>query len=412
MPRCHRRLHPCAALGGVLIALGVHGHHATPTHAAGMSTHFECVDMAITFVQPAGNVDLLMALSRVPPHLLQDGSIFPDWGYAIGLNRDAAELAHKHAFHEAALDHLFKTYGPESGWGPHEQRLFAFIFGIASHVELDDAWHFGHTALLRTAMREDNASDFQVEVSADLFVQSDHRPGLERFDRWLPVADMIRVYENLGRTDVTRDQIITGSILQYVALYLEDAFGWMIVRPARDRFPWTEANYLGWWDGGVRNGATLTARTWERMWASWLERTTPEDEDGIATTGTRHAAPTPTTSAASTPDRAHHDIDNADPPTRTRFALPAAVARSADVFPSHPHAGSHALIAVAAELIQAGAIEVHIEPAGVGSGVGPDPGQSAGEGAGPDAIRVLPPVVRDRAMVERHMAAWFADLSR
>lgn len=335
-----RVLCPLARIAGVAGAAILALTPADVLQGAGMSTHFECADLARTLVDGEQYADLVEALHRVPASVIQDGAIFPDWGYALELNRDAAELAHGSAFYNAGLEYMYATYGAEENWGEHEQRLFAFLFGIACHVELDDAWHFGSTAFLQVAMQEDNATDLQVEVFADLFTQVEHRRGLEQYDRWVPVEDMIRIYENLGQTDVRAADVITGSVLQYVALFLEDTLAWVAYYPGRARFPFTRNNYYNWWDGGVRNGAERTAGEWQEMWDTWVALS----GGGDAEIGTRDDAGDRDAGAASVGGDHESDV--------------------ASVKDSHR---MHRLVDMAATLLQTGVIEVPMRDRGHGS---------------------------------------------
>ncbi|MAE69731.1 MAG: hypothetical protein CME06_04585 [Gemmatimonadetes bacterium] len=241
----------------------------TPTFGAGGSTHFQIADRSRSYVDRASYPDLHRLIRRDYPKIYRHASYFPDWGYAVPGAGDFGEEAHWPPFQYAAMDHLIDHY-PEP-WSEHAEKLFTFIAGLTCHGEADDAWHFGDTAFLRVATDEDQPIDgawrTDIEVGCDMFVQVEKRWWfLEHANWWVPVDDLLLIYADLGHTEVAAEQIELGVSLLHTAIALEDMFAWSLYLPFKLRLPWSNANYLDWWDGGVRNDAELSALRMQELW--------------------------------------------------------------------------------------------------------------------------------------------------
>jgi hypothetical protein len=235
--------------------------------AAGLSTHFHAADLSRAQLDRDQYAELYRLLKKKHPQANRVGSIHPDWGYSSAEYEAAAETAHWEPFYTAALDHLLAHY-PQP-WDKAGERLFVYICGIGSHSIFDEVWHFGDTAFLTLAMAESNASDpeFEVELFTDIFVQVEQRGAyLENPFWWIPVDDLVQIYTDVGHPEVTVEALEAGTALQHLALMLEDTLGWSIYLPGLLRLPWTHANYMDWWDGGVRDGAAQTAALSEYFW--------------------------------------------------------------------------------------------------------------------------------------------------
>lgn len=237
--------------------------------ASGISTHFEAADLSVGHLDAITYPDLNRIL-RAYPATYRIGAIYPDWGYLSPETSAAAEASHWPPFHEQALRHLHETYGEP--WGAFEEQLFAFFCGLTCHGEMDDVWHFGSTAFLNEAMARDFAgwpaeiSDPAVEIGTDFLVQVEQRPGREDPTWWVPVGDMVLVSARAGHPEISRGDVLLGTSLQRAGLWLEDNFSKYLYPIAALMMPWTQANYMTWWDGGVYDGAEASARRLESYW--------------------------------------------------------------------------------------------------------------------------------------------------
>ncbi|KAA3614476.1 MAG: hypothetical protein DWQ01_01885 [Planctomycetota bacterium] len=240
-----------------------------PLLGSGISTHFEAADRAIVEVDEAGYPDL-EALLRRHAQILKVASVFPDWGYLFEDTVAAAEASHWPPFHTTGLEYLHQTYGDP--WSDHAERLFVFLCGLVCHGAMDDVWHFGDTAFLVQARQQDlpdwdpDLAETAIEALTDFFVQYEHRSDWEVLDWWIPVRDMVAIANQAGYPEMTQERILFGSAIQKLAARLEDMFASLVYAPAKEFLPWTEANYLDWWDGGVADGARYSARRMEAYW--------------------------------------------------------------------------------------------------------------------------------------------------
>ena len=235
--------------------------------AAGVSTHFHAADLSRAQLDRDTYPELYRLLKRQYPQAYRVGSIHPDWGYSFAAYSDASETAHWEPFYTAALDHLLSHY--EQPWDRHAERLFVYICGIGSHSIFDEKWHFGDTAFLTMAMAESDAADphGDIELNTDIFVQVEQRGGyLENPFWWLPADDLVEIYVAVGHPEVSAEALAAGTALEHLAVMLEDTLGWTLYLPGLLRLPWTHANYMDWWDGGVRDGAAESATLSQDFW--------------------------------------------------------------------------------------------------------------------------------------------------
>lgn len=240
---------------------------ASSAFAAGGSTHFHIADISPKHIDQE-NYGALHDLVKSYPMIYRVSSYFPDWGYAFPATNEYGEEAHWPPFQHAAIDHLVENY-PEP-WDEYAEKLFTFICGITGHGEADDVWHFGDTAFLNVANENDQVSGGlrdDVEIGCDIFVQAEKRWWYrEPSAWWIPVGDLAQVYWNLGYSELTTREIERGVTMLHTAIFMEDHFGWLIYLPMKLQLPWTNANYMDWYDGGVRDDAVETARRLQELW--------------------------------------------------------------------------------------------------------------------------------------------------
>jgi hypothetical protein len=254
----------------------------------------EAADRAAAEIDASQYPDLSAILTAYPEHV-RAGAIYPDWGYLFPQHSGSAEDAHWAPFHTTALEYLHDTYGEP--WSQHAEKLFAFICGMGCHGAMDDVWHFGSTSFLNQATQNDfpdldpDDAEMLIEVLTDFFVQADHRSATyERYGWWIPVRDLLAIHHRENHWKVTPDAMIAGSAAQQVGLFLEDLL-WPIVSPlASPALPWTRANYLTWWDGGLEDGSTASARRMEALWGEYqvIAASQPSSGGGFTPPTHRH----------------------------------------------------------------------------------------------------------------------------
>lgn len=241
-----------------------------PAGGCGISTHFQIARISTLDLDRGAYPALYDLLRDSHRKEFKVGACFPDWGYVFPATHDLGEEAHWPPFYYAAVDHVFETY-PEP-WDDHATSVYAFISGIGCHGAADDAWHFGDTAFRYVARDEDlpdwpmQRAEMAIEVLTDIFIQVERRWGFEDPVWYVPVGDMLAVYERLGFNGVTANDIVAGMTALHAGLILEDTIGWMIYLPGIALLPWTHGNHMDWWDGGVRNCAEMTALEVQAMW--------------------------------------------------------------------------------------------------------------------------------------------------
>lgn len=249
-------------------------------------------DLTTAAVDQTTHGDLALALEE-HPQTFRAGSVFPDWGYVREPTRDLAEAAHWPPFQEAALAWFIEEH-PQP-WGAGDRELLVFLMGIICHGETDEAWHFGSTAFLTRGLAEDlpawdaSRGEALIEAGVDIFVQVEERPGMEDRDWYLPVEGLVEIYHSLGHTEANALDIILATRVQRLGLFLEDTAGWLLYLYLRLTIPWCHDNYMEHYDGGLHNGAELTANRLEQTWDALASRRPAESEqDGLE--HTPHAA--------------------------------------------------------------------------------------------------------------------------
>jgi hypothetical protein len=277
-----------AALAFLAFVLGWVQSNAV--NASGISTHFEAADRAVAGVNASTHPDLAATLSHWP-ETVRVGGVYPDWGYLWGKTSAAAEDAHWAPFHTTAMQYLHQSYGEP--WGLHAERLYCFIAGMACHGAMDDAWHFGRTSFLTQAIARDlqgtdpSQAETMVEVFTDLFVQKDHRPDYEREPWWIPADDLVAIHQLAGH-NIQRGGIIRGTTIQRIAFLIENVAWVFAEETASDMLPWTRDNYLTWHDGGVANGADLSAQRMQDLWDEYQVIAVSMPGGGNNTASTHH----------------------------------------------------------------------------------------------------------------------------
>ncbi len=259
----------------------------TIVRASGISTHFEAADRAVAGVNANTHPDLANTLNQWPA-TVRVGAVYPDWGYLWQQTSDAAEDAHWAPFHTTAMEYLHNQYGEP--WDAHAEQLFCFIAGMACHGTMDDAWHFGGTSFLKQAIARDlpdwdhGQAETVIETLTDLFVEADHRHEYETEKWWVPADDLVAIHQQAGHS-IARGAIIRGTSIQRIAFIIENIAWVFALEPAQEMIPWSRANYLTWYDGGVINGAELSAVRMQNLWDEYQSIAASQPSSGKSTAG-------------------------------------------------------------------------------------------------------------------------------
>lgn len=257
----------------VTTVLGMGFFSVQNLRGSGISTHFEAADRSTALLNGAQYPELQQLLVDHAP-VYRTGAVYPDWGYLFDATSDAAEAAHWAPFHTVGLEYMDEIH-PQP-WDLHQEQLFTLLAGMVCHGAMDDVWHFGSTSFLNQAIANDlpnkdrDIAELVIEVLTDIFVQVEHRPGTENVEWWLPIDDLVAISARAGYPEATSDQILLGSAIQKVGAILEDRLAHLAYPLATQLLPWTHANYLQWWDGGVVDGAEFSARQVEAYWDEWV----------------------------------------------------------------------------------------------------------------------------------------------
>ena len=152
------------------------------------------------------------------------GSDYPDTGYMPGATY--GELTHWQPFVDAYISYLHKAYPIPSS---ERNKRIAFLMGICTHIQADitshwtyydlvalydfdnlptpdAAWHKAHAYM-------DPASDFYVIVNKMIF----NHPAFW----WIPVGDLVAVYELMGHT-ISPTEIIRSNFIYYFAVGIDE----------------------------------------------------------------------------------------------------------------------------------------------------------------------------------------------
>ncbi len=223
LPMLLRRLSLGAAAALALAA------PAAPAHASGVTTHAFMAEAAIPFVTDPG----LRTLLEAHPNEVITGGHFPDGGYAAG---GYGEVTHWERFVNAYTDHLrartdcAPITAPD---GPCAQQV-AFLMGIAAHGIGDERWDWLFEPKLADLGESPVHPAYSTYSQAGLPGAAELMglpPGslintpefaldniaLVEFDRLRsvpsyvpPTSDLVEVYKDLGREDVSAAGISEG----------------------------------------------------------------------------------------------------------------------------------------------------------------------------------------------------------
>ncbi len=231
--------------------------------AAGLTQHQFMSDIAQGLVSDPDLGDCLA--NHRNAYLM--GAPFPDTGWVI-FNDPLSETAHRTAFIDAFVDHIRETYAYPYA---DQQRLIAFMLGVASHVADDPPYHSG---FIQAVADHDFNGNYQLahgmcDAGLEFIAIVDHDRWEDVPTYWLPLWDIEQVYARLGE-HYDRWEFILGNM---VLLVLEQAERWVadpLYRPLSRTMPWAVDNYYTYPDGGLFNGGETAAAYYEATWATLM----------------------------------------------------------------------------------------------------------------------------------------------
>ena len=242
---------------------------ANSAAACGQRTHVEMARRAVDdFLAREG--DLLPGID----HLFDSdevraafycGAMFPDWGYQ-GIDPDAGEATHWHAFQEALFDLVALRIGPGE-WTRDDRLRVAFFLGVVSHGVTDNPWHFSapsRRSFLARARDEDGSTHSGCELVGDLVLHADRarRIRLDHDDLYWPVDEVLEALRASGHP-TTRDRLRSGCF-RMEATWRAAALGATpLLAALRGDHPWVVRHLEDYSFGGIAHGAAGTA-VWSR----------------------------------------------------------------------------------------------------------------------------------------------------
>lgn len=247
--------------------------------AAGMNTHGDLSQRA-RWAFDAADFDDYAEMIDAHQDAMQAGAVFPDWGYLNGSYPNEAEDAHWNPFIQFVSQYIHDNY--PLPWDEATQKLVVFLLGITAHSVADISWHglAGVDPGLIDAMSDQEfGGDWGAAHSAaDTGGEMTHSHSQDT--RWIhgewyiPTADMVEVYHQLGYDTVTEAAIIENSRVQYLGSKAVKYFAWVLFgQYARDTSFLVE-QYQDYYKGGLDDMGIWTAWTWENV-IGWIENGVP-----------------------------------------------------------------------------------------------------------------------------------------
>lgn len=282
--------------------------------AAGMTTHAWMADVGIDRVEDQALRELLSTQRAT----VGSGASYPDSGYYLGAvhpGADFGEITHWEQFINAYVAHIRSKPGCEGTLtdprGPCAQ-LVAHLMGAAAHGLGDETWdwmfesqmpdHGEHPhdrrrvddqpgwaelgtlpaggselqslliGLDDATVGDDDHPLFGVinspEYNMDVVAINDH--GRVWFDSLPPpVSDLVEVYRDIGRDDVTADGI-TVAWAGITAILAAERASILDAQGVRNDMPWSAAN-MTTSQGGVFHSAEMIAGYYEALWHKLLD---------------------------------------------------------------------------------------------------------------------------------------------
>jgi hypothetical protein len=242
----------------------------TPAKAAGIITHAEVVERAIELVDEQAYPELVAMLKKYRG-LVTYSSMFSDWGYTV-FDGDLAEVVQDacsqptcstYGFRKTLATRLVSAFrNPQS---EDDRKAIAFLFGLIAHQETDNPWHFsqsGSPLAFEPALSLQNAKLGTVVEFATELPLARNLLGIENMPEfWYPAEALLAAYKDVGRDDVSADDLNVGKDRQATQYYAE-IYAAFLARPRFRRI--TDSPFIFLLEtyppGGLNDAARLPPR--------------------------------------------------------------------------------------------------------------------------------------------------------
>jgi len=229
---------------------------AATVSACGITTHQEITEQARLGLNPFEHPLLRPLLDRTASNA-EFGSAFPDlfWGLDIifpNYNyREHGNYTHGRGgavpFNDRFIQILRENYQPPFT-DETSAMTAALLLGIGCHQAADDVWHAG---LIPQAFAQDGMPEAVVEFGVDLFCEWEQGERVKPLSAvLLPAADLYGIYHAEGYT-IGSYHLEIGAAGLRAMLWLEKHIGPSLYLRSQIIMPWTHANYLTYHDGGL-----------------------------------------------------------------------------------------------------------------------------------------------------------------
>ncbi|MBA3661591.1 MAG: zinc dependent phospholipase C family protein [Gammaproteobacteria bacterium] len=207
-------------------------------YAAGGITHMYLSQEAVKQLPDPTLRELL--LENFDAYLV--GSYYPDSGYISGTTH--GEVSHWDPFIDAFAKYIKDTYPNPIKSNP---RLIAFLFGCASHRVADEIIHrtFYPIVAEHDFKNDRNQAHGHGDAGIDLLLNLDRNLWtLAPLRWWVPVHDLLAIYERMKEPGITAHQIKWGNAALMIAGFTERLIALPSYPYLKLRMPWTAKHYF------------------------------------------------------------------------------------------------------------------------------------------------------------------------
>jgi hypothetical protein len=264
----------------------VTGGLATPAQACGFYTHDEIVGRAYHHLNKTAYSELAAILTNYRG-VANYGAMFPDWGYTMSLG-DLAEIAHDTnglrnndptpPFRTTLAYNLLPAYrrNPRT---TDDNKGLAFLFGLIAHQEADMPWHVQGTGFEAMASKTSGVpagAGLEADIDFIVIMTKIDFGTIDIGDWWYPVKPVLTAYGMPGSSEL-QTALDAGKTIQstaYSGEYVAAGAAYLTMLADLKHWGWTFDNLVNYRQGGLEQGAALTAAAWERAWG-WFRDYTP-----------------------------------------------------------------------------------------------------------------------------------------
>jgi hypothetical protein len=212
---------------------------------AGFTQHQFMADLGLRYIQEPSLLDLM----REHRDAYLVGAYFPDVGYGAG-EQEMGDRTHDLRFIDLFIQHIRTSYpAPYTG----QQKLISFLLGVGSHNADDPPYH---NILIRESARRDFGGDYETahtycDTGLEFIVIIEHNRWWDDIPRelWMPVEDLLEVYDAMGMSFVTTEMMVNGGTLIHLGNYAERWVANLLYSSLVHQAPWTARSYY-WYPGG------------------------------------------------------------------------------------------------------------------------------------------------------------------